>query len=173
VLVRECAPLGDHTVDALSLEPAEPLLGHGRLVGDGSGPNGGIGRAKQHLQPATPFPERQVAEILVPNRQDVEGDEASRRLVAKSFHPRGGGMKPGQQRLEVGPTRTVGHDLAVNDETFRLHGADSFGELGEVARQGSVIPAAKVHRGSVAERHAPKAVPLRLIEVIAHGKNSG
>src|SRR4051794_1935140 len=80
-------------------------------------------------------------------------------------------MEAAHQRAEVRVAGSTGeHDLAVEDELLLRKGEEAFDQLREIARQRPVMPAAEVDPGAVAKREAPKAVPLRLVDVVALGQ---
>src|SRR3954451_19921356 len=71
-------------------------------------------------------------------------------------------MQPAQKRLEV----SGHHDLAVQCEASGGQCPERADQLGEVARERSLVAAPQVDLLAVAEDQAPEPVPLRLVEVL-------
>src|SRR3954451_9405421 len=70
-------------------------------------------------------------------------------------------MQPAQKRLEV----SGDDDLAVQCEPSGGQCPERADQLGEVARERSLVAAAQVDLLAVAEDQAPEPVPFRLVEV--------
>src|SRR4051794_19260247 len=70
-------------------------------------------------------------------------------------------MQPAQKRLEV----SGDHDLAVQCEASGGQCPERADQLGEVARERSLVAAPQVDLLAVAEDQAPEPVPLWLVEV--------
>ena len=103
---------------------------------------------------------RQLEQHLVVEREQVEGDEARRRLLREHADARLRGVDPLAERVEVLAALVVEqHDLAVE------HVA-ALGELqlGEVARHRLAAARLEVDLAAVDEGERPEAVPLGLVD---------
>ena len=109
---------------------------------------------------------RELEQRLVVLREQVEGDEARRRLFGEHLDPRLGGMDALAERVEVLAALIVEeHDLAVQDvATF---GKRKFGEV-----PAHRLPAARLQIDvrAVDEGDGPEAVPLGLVHPALAGR---
>jgi len=116
-LVDPVQELGDHAVQAGALEARKPLGGQ-PAVGGGAGQVDRRSRAGEGvLQGRAAAGERLAGPVLVPERQQVEGDQPGRGLLSQQRDAAGGGVDAQQQRVPVQPpTDRVGDDdLGVDD----------------------------------------------------------
>ena len=143
--------LGDDALGAL-----QPLLRAAGLEHDRREVDRG---ADPLLEPRAALVLGQLEQALVALGQQVEGDEARRRLLGEHADPRLGGVDALAERVEVLPSLLVEqHDLAVEHVA-----AVRELELGEVARERAPVARLQVHVAAVHERDRAEAVPLRLV----------
>ena len=76
-------------------------------------------------------------------------------------------MQPKLERVEVKAIGSGDHDFAVDHTAPRQRIQQLRVQLGKIAIQGLQIATLDVHIGAAAEHDRPKAVPLRLEQVIA------
>jgi hypothetical protein len=115
-----------------------------------------------------------AAEVLVAEREQVEGHERSRSLRREQLHPRRRGMDPEQQRLEVEPRAPHDHDLSVEDAPLRQRGEERVDELREVTVHRLEVAALEHHLAPVAEDDGAEPVPLGLEQpLVARGQRVG
>jgi hypothetical protein len=84
--VRIRRSLGDHAVEAGTLEHLEPSLCDGRIGGRGGELDRFGGIADELLEALTPLTERGVAQVIGSIGQAVEGDEGGGRLLGQHLH---------------------------------------------------------------------------------------
>ena len=104
-----------------------------------------------------PFEQRVVADLQASNSISCAGVSARQLGDARS-----GRMQP---QLQRGERQDVAHrqdQLAVEDETRLVERQESFGHLGEIARQRLARLAHQFDRIALAEGEAPESVPLGL-----------
>ena len=150
--VRRVLALGDHALGAL-----QPRLRLVRVLGGGREVDGLL---DQLPEPVAALGLRQLEQHLVVEREQVEGDEARRRLLGEHADARLGGVDPLAERVEVLAALVVEqHDLAVE------HVA-ALGErqLGEVARHRLAAARLQVDLAAVDEGERAEAVPLGLVD---------
>jgi hypothetical protein len=98
---------------------------------------------------------------------------AGGRLAAEPSHPGGGGVDTGEQRVAVVPGRAGHDDLAVAHEAALSQRQKLIHDFWEIAGQRPVVAAAQVDLTVVPECEAPKAVPLRLVQMLAARQRVG
>jgi hypothetical protein len=160
--VGERDGLHHHPIEPGALEAAEPLLGHGAVAG-----RRGQDRRVASFRPApargdASAPRREGTEVLVTDRQQVEGHERCGRLLGQLLDPRGRGVDAVEQRIEVEPPRTGDDDLAVHHAALGERGAEGSEDLREVAGHRALVPAPELHALAVAKDDGAEAVPLGL-----------
>ena len=131
--------------------------GGGGVLGGGGG---GAGLGVLERRPALDV--RAGHEVVAVEGEQVEGDEAGRRLGRQLGDPRGGGVDPLLEGVEVEAGRGGDHDLAVDDAAVGQLAEQRLGQLGEVAREGTLVAAPQLDVGAGAEHDAPEPVPLGL-----------
>ena len=118
-LVRRIEPLRDDAVETGALEPLEPV-GRGRAIaGRRRQVDGRLGAAEDGLQAGSPLALRDLAQVLVAEREQVPGDEAGRRLLGQHLDPRGGRVDAQEKRLELEGAVARDDDLAVEHAALR------------------------------------------------------
>ena len=143
--------LGDHALGAV-----QPRL---RLVGVLGGRREVDGRGDHRLEAVAALGLRQLEQRLVVLREQVERDEARRRLLGEHVDARLGGMDALAERVEVLAAVLVEeHDLAVEHVAALREG-----QLGEVAAQR--LPAARLQIDvrAVDEGDGAESVPFGLV----------
>ena len=166
-LVGQVRRLGDEPVEPGSLELLEPPLGHGLVVGHRRQVDRRRRVGERRLEPPTPLGERPRREVIVVLGEQVEDDEAGRRLLGQQPDPAGRGVQAQLQRLEVqgAALRVDEHDLAVDDAALGQVRADRLDDLGEVPRHRPLVAAADLDLVAVPEDDRTEPVPLRLVEL--------
>src|SRR4029079_59879 len=165
--VGERDGLHHHPIEPGALEAAEPLLGHGAIAGRRGQVDGWLRSGQGLLEAAPPLLEREGTEVLVTDRQQVEGHERCRRLLGQLLVPRGGGVDAVEQRIEVEPPRTGDDDLAIHHAALGERGAEGAEDLREVAGHRPLVPAPELHALAVAKDDGAEAVPLGLVDDVA------
>jgi hypothetical protein len=116
---------------------------------------------------------RRLGQVVVADRQEVEGHVGRRGLGGELLHARDGWMNTLLQALEVEPPLAVDEDdLAVEHDPLRKRGFERGLELRKVSIERSPIPALDVERVAVAENEGPEPVPLRLEETRRGGRKA-
>ncbi len=92
----------------------------------------GVGRARASRGAL----KRQLAQVPVAEREQVERDEARRSLLRELLHARRGGVDALLQRVEVEPGRAGNDELAVEDASLGKLRRAPLDDLGEVALSG-------------------------------------
>ena len=172
-LIGEVGALGDQAVEAGSLEALEPVARDRLVAGERGQMDGRRGVREGALERRAPVCERLVREIVVAEREQVEGDEAGGGLAGEQRHPAGGGMDALLERPEVEPAVAGDDDLAVDHATLRQVAPDGLDHLGEVARHRPLLAAADLDLVAVAEHDRAEAVPLRLVELAGRDRGHG
>ena len=168
--VRPVERFGDDAVEAGALEAGEPV-GHGVAVERRGRHVDRWLRAGEHrLEPRPPIAERRLAQRLVAEREQVEGDVGRRYLHRQLVHARLGGMLAQLQRVEVETAFVRDDELAVEHDAFGELREQRLAKLGEVAQQRLAVPALQIEVVTVAEDDAAEAVPLRLVRHQAGGR---
>ena len=111
-----------------------------------------------------------LTQVLVALGEEVEGDEARRRLGRQLRHPARGGMDAHLQPIEVEALLGGDHDLAVQHRSLGQRAPQLLDELGEVPVERALVPAAELDLVAVAEHDAAEAVPLRFVEQPVAGR---
>ena len=158
------ARLGDHPVEAGTLELLEPVGGDRRVGGRGGEVDGRVGSAQHPLEALTPLRQRVLAQVVVALGEEVERDEARWRLGRQLRHPAGSRVDAHLQEIEVETLLGGDHDLAVEHRAPGERVPQLLDELGEVPVERALVAAAELDLVAVAEHDAPEAVPLRLVE---------
>jgi hypothetical protein len=109
--------------------------------------------------------ERLAREIVVGEREQVEGDERGRSRASEQRDARRGRVDALLKCPEVEAAVGGDDDLAVDDRARREVAPDGGHQLGEVARQRSLFAAADLDLVAIAEHDRAKAVPLGLVEL--------
>ena len=151
-LVGRVLALGDHALGAL-----QPRLG---LVG-GLGARREVQRRGDHrLEAVAALGLRQLQQRLVAVRQQVEGDEARRRLLGEHVDARLGGVDALAERVEVLPAVGVEEDDLPVEHVAALRE----GQFREIAAQR--LPAARlqVYVRAVDEGERAESVPLGFVD---------
>ena len=124
---------------------------------------GGRAPASACSRRRAPLLEGAGAEVLVSQGEQIEGHERGRRLLGELPDARGRGVDAVEQGVEVEPPRSGDDHLAVHHAARRERRLEWLDQLGEVAGQRLLVPAAQLDRVAVAEDDGPEAVPLRLV----------
>ena len=122
---------------------------------------GGAASARACSSSSAALGERSLGVVVVAERQEVEGDEAGRRLAGQPLDPAGRRVDALLQHLELEPVADDDHDLAVDDAPFGQVGLDRLDDLGEVAGHRLLVARADLDLVAVAEDDRAEAVPLR------------
>ena len=159
--------LGDQPVQPGPLELLEPGLRQVVVVGDRGDVDRRAGRGERLLQPGPALRERAIGQVLVAQRQQVERDEAGRRLLGQQVHPAGRGVDALLQHLELQRVAlpVQHHDLAVDHRPLREVGQHRVDQLREVAGHRALVAAADLDLGAVPEDDRAEAVPLGLVQL--------
>ena len=118
-LIAGVDALGDDTVEAGALEPLEPVAGRPAIRGRRREVDRRLYPRQRRLQPSATLALRDIAQVVIAERQQVPGDEARRRLGGQHVHARGCRMDAKEQRVEV--ERPVAGDdhFPVDDGSLR------------------------------------------------------
>jgi hypothetical protein len=162
-LVAQVSMLRDDAFEAL-----EPALGHFGVRRRRRQRHRRPDVGEQLLEPQPPLGEPTVAQIVVPNADEVERDERRRRLGPQPLDPRRRGMQACHQREEVELVRARDHQLSVQHEPLDRQRKQRLHDLGEVAGARAAVARPQVDLAAVAKGQAAEAVPLRLVQVLAH-----
>ena len=100
-LVGSVESLGDDPVETGALEPLEPVRGGRAIAGRRGQVDRRLGGPEDRLQSSPSLALRDLAQVLVAEREQVPGDEARRRLLGQHLDPRRGRVDAQQQRLEL------------------------------------------------------------------------
>ena len=162
--VRRVERLGDHAVEPGALELLEPALRLLRVLRGAGQVAGTLGAepAQRLLHRRAPLAQRPVGVRLVAQGEQVEGDEAGRRLLGEHVDPRLGRVDPLLEHLELQPVADRHEQLAVEHAPLGQLPLDRLDQLGEVARQRLGVAAGQLHLVAVAEDDAAEPVPLGL-----------
>ena len=76
-LVRGIEPLGDDAIETGALEPLEPVGGGRPIAGRRRQVDGRLGAPEDGLEAGSPLALRDLAQVLVAEREQVPGDEAA------------------------------------------------------------------------------------------------
>ena len=164
-LVGQLRVLGDDAVEPGTLEALEPLPRELGVLGDGREVDRRPRAGERRLERRAALGERPRGQVLVAEREQVEGDEARRGLAGEQVDAAGGGVEALLERPEVEPPVGAGdHDLAVDDGARRQALACRRDHLGEVARHRAGVATADLDLVAVAEHDRAEAVPLGLVE---------
>jgi hypothetical protein len=122
---------------------------------------------ERFLQQCAAFREGPSREVVVAERQQVEGDEAGGRLLGQQVHAARCGVDALLEGVEVeGVAGGVGHnDLAVDHGALGKVRLDRGDDLGEVAGHRPLVPAADLHIVAVAEDDRAEPVPLGFVHL--------
>ena len=154
--------LRDDAVEAGAFELLQPALGLGPIACHRRQVQRRLRAAEQPLEPRAPLGLRQRHRRLAAGAEQVERDEARRRLLRELRDSRRGGMDALLQRVEVEPARRHDDDLAVEHAALRQRVVQRLLELGEVAVQRLAVAALQQRLLAGAKDDRPEAVPLRL-----------
>src|SRR5262249_16095736 len=111
------------------------------------------------------------AQVVVPQGEQVEGDEARGRLRREQRNARRGGMNPLQQRIEIEASRPRDDDLPVHHAALGQRLPQGLHQLRKVALQRLPIAAFKLERVVLAKNHRSKTVPFGLITPLAASRD--
>src|SRR5690606_2312644 len=109
-------------------------------------------------------------QALSADGEEIERDERGGRLARKLLDARCGGVQTHLQRVEVEAVGTCDDDLAVEHATGGQPLEKQRVQLREVAIQRLQVTALDVDVGAAAKDQRAKAVPLRLVEECAGGR---
>ena len=124
------------------------------------------GCSTQPAEPVAALGLGQLEQHVVVEREQVEGDEARRRLLGEHVDARLGGVDALAERVEVLAALVVEeHDLAVEHVAARREA-----QLGEVARQRLAVARLQVDVAAVDEGDGAEAVPLGLVHPAVSGR---
>src|SRR3954449_12682129 len=137
-----------------------------RRCANGSPAGASARRARRGLREGgAALRERLAREVVVAQREQVEGDEAGRSLGGEPRDAAGGGGDGLLQRPDVQAAIAGDDDRAVDHRARREAPPDRVDDLGEVARHRPLLAAADLDLVAVAEDDRAKAVPFRLVEL--------
>ena len=165
-LVSPGQPLRNDTVEPGTFESYEPIMGarticcRGRDVHRTARTNRDVG--KHPFEDGAALRERTIAEIVVTESKDVEHDDLSRSCISQHAHTRIGWMNALAKRVEVEHAVHFNNDLAIEHATRRQTGKQRGNQLGEVTREGLLVPTAEYHLVAVTEHDRTESVPFRI-----------
>ena len=164
-LVGAVELLGDQAVEPGALELGEPLRPRrSRSVVAGVRWIGACASASACSSSGAALAERPPGEVVVAQRQQVEGHELRRRLDRQLLHPARRRVDALAEQVEVEAVLARPHhdDLAVDDAPVGQVGQRGLDDLGEVAGHRLLVAAADLDQVAGAEDDRAEAVPLRL-----------
>ena len=164
-LVGEVGALGDQAVQAGALEALEPAARERLVLRDRRDVDRRRGAGQRPFERGAAGGERLAREVVVAEREQVEGHEAGGGLAGQPLDAAGGRVDALLERPEVQPAVTGDHDLAVDDRARREVAPDGLDHLGEVAGHRPLLAAADLHLVAVAEHDRAEPVPLGLVEL--------
>jgi hypothetical protein len=164
-LVRHVGTLGDDAVDARALEAVEPAGGAGRVVGRRREEERRREAAEERLQAPPALVERPVAQVLLGQCEQIEDDEGGGCLETEPLDARGRRVEAREERLEVEAGAARDDQLAVEHEARLGRREQRLDDLGEVARQRTLVATAQVDAVAVTEGEAAESIPLRFVHV--------
>jgi len=165
--VREVARLCDHAVDSSALELVEPPLRRRRIARGRREEERRRRGTEQLRQACAAVPEGPLAQVLAAEREHVECDQRCRRLASQPLDAGPGGVQPREERRKVEAVLRDDDDLTVEHERAVGQSQQAFDELGEVAREPALAPAAQVDLVAATKGEAAEAVPFRLVKDVA------
>jgi hypothetical protein len=163
-LIRRRLELRDDTVETGAFELRQPTFSLGAVARDGREVQRRSRAAQQPLEPHAPFGLRQIHRRLAAGAEQVERDEARRRLLRELCDARRRGVDALLQRVEVEPVRRHDHDLTVEHAALGQRVVQRPLELGEVAIQRLQVAALQQRLLGTAKDDRPEAIPFRLEE---------
>ena len=117
---------------------------------------GGPAFGQRSLERGAPHLERLPGEIVIAEREQVEGDEARRGRRGEQRDAARSRVDALLQRPEVEAAVTGDHDLAVDDGARREVAPDGVHHLREVAGHRALLAASDLHLVAVAEHDRAK-----------------
>jgi hypothetical protein len=172
-LVREVGVLGDQPVEPGALEAVEPGAGDRLVAGDRREMDRRRRVRERLLERGAAVREGLAGEIVVAQREQVEGDEAGRGLTGQARHAARGRMDALLERPEVQAARAGDDDLAVDHCARREVAPDRLHQLGEVPGHRPLVAAADLDLLPVAKHDRAEAVPFGLVELAARDRGHG
>jgi hypothetical protein len=121
-----------------------------------------VRRGHRLLERAPTVGERPAGEVVLAEREQVERDEARRRLLGQQVDPRRRRVDPLLQHLELQPRPLGDEQLAVEHAPAGQLLERSGDDLGEVAGQRLGVAARQLDLVAVLEYQAAEPVPLGL-----------
>ena len=171
--VRVVEALADDPVEPGPFELGEPSPGDSP-VGRGGSDVDRLGVGDQPLKQRPPGRERLVADVVVAVGEEVEADEAHRRLRGEGRDAARRGVDPQGEQVEVEPVGGGDDELAVDDHPGRQRGPQRVEDLGEVPVEGTLVAARQLDLVAVAEHETAEPVPLGLVRpAVAGGELAG
>jgi hypothetical protein len=156
---RRCC-LGDHTVQARALEARKPIAGQLAVSRDRSDEQGRLDVGQQLLQTSTALAERQLAQIALAFREQIEKYDRGRRLLGQHAHARCGWMYAHLQGIEVQHAPLRDHDLSIEHTAFGQLIHDRTEQVGEVAIERLRVATLQEYLVAVTKDQRPEAVPF-------------
>jgi hypothetical protein len=128
---------------------------------------GGAHVGQRRFERATSLDHRGAGQVVLAEREEVEGDVPGGCAPGQHLDPGGGGMDALAQRVEVEDPVAGDHQLAVHHATRGQQLTQRALQLGEVAVEGLAVAALHEQLVAVPEDDAAEAVPLGLVEHLA------
>ena len=153
--------LADDSVTAGAFVLREPPLRFGEVTRH----RGEVPRerevAEKALESFPTFGPRRVAQVLSADSEQVEGHELGGNLARQQLNPRGSGMDPALELVELRDVVDNDDDFAVDHRPCRKL-LESGEQFREVPQEWLAVAALQLWLGA-APGHGPEAIPLRFI----------
>src|SRR5687768_723959 len=114
--------------------------------------------------------QRQGADVITVDREQIERDVAGGQRLRQLLDPRRGRVQTQLQGVEVEALWSCNDDLAVHDNAGRQRTQERIVEFRKVAIQRPQVAALDVEIGVAAKDDGAEAVPLRLVKKPAAGR---
>jgi hypothetical protein len=161
-LIGTVRRLGDHPIETGALELLEPP-DRGRPVSRHGGQVEGWPRAgQQDFEAGAALALRRLHQALTIGGEQVERHERRGRLLRQLRHPRGRGMQPELERIEIEPVRRGDHDFPVDHTVSRQLFQERVVQIGEIAVERAEVAALDEQVGRAAKDDGAESVPFRL-----------
>src|SRR5690606_14763221 len=166
-LVRLPGRFQNDPVQSSALKLLEPPLTRFAVSCDGSQIDRGRNALQKVLEPSATFFLRLGHEVLPVDGEEIESDERGRRLGRQFLNAGAGGMEAKLQGVEIQAAVHPNDDLSIHHAARRKQFEAGLVYVWKVAIEGPLIAALDVDIRISPEDQRPKAIPLRLDEVIA------